>query len=299
MRFRIIALIALSVSLASCYKTVDVKLPEQELFTALLLRKGGDTTIAELRSSILLTDYNTRFIPGSDSYERNFPRISGADFKVYSSNGKTFTMKETGPGNYVSVIPYEANVSYTAKITPPGKKTITGTFVYPSKPEFSVTYQEHDVEAELTKYRLTLKTGPGALYFSFRTSDVDFYNSSVIFYSNSPYLEDRETSPLDNIFNEEGDGLQSHYNYTYINASGFPEGEIVIDFYVPDYSLSDNTVSVELRNLPYAVYEYEKTWDISGYTEGDPFAQPIEVYSNMEGGKGVFALPNVKIVPLN
>ncbi|MDQ3072664.1 MAG: DUF4249 domain-containing protein [Bacteroidota bacterium] len=45
---------------------------------------------------------------------------------------------------------------------------------------------------------------------------------------------------------------------------------------------------VELRTLTEAMFEYQRTYSLQKNSEGDPFAQPVQVYNNITSGYGVF-----------
>jgi hypothetical protein len=55
-------------------------------------------------------------------------------------------------------------------------------------------------------------------------------------------------------------------------------------------------VYISLFNISEAAYLYYKTVDQSQQAEGDPFAEPVRVYSNVEGGYGVWAAVSGKMV---
>lgn len=50
-----------------------------------------------------------------------------------------------------------------------------------------------------------------------------------------------------------------------------------------------NTLNVILRNTTEEYYNYNYTRDLQASVENNPFAQPVQVFDNIEGGLGVFA----------
>ena len=50
-----------------------------------------------------------------------------------------------------------------------------------------------------------------------------------------------------------------------------------------------NTFHAILRNTTEEYYDYNYTRDLQISVENNPFAQPVQVFDNIEGGLGVFA----------
>ena len=48
-------------------------------------------------------------------------------------------------------------------------------------------------------------------------------------------------------------------------------------------------MSVVLRTTTEEYYNYHYTRDLQASVESNPFAQPVQVFDNIEGGLGVFA----------
>ena len=57
------------------------------------------------------------------------------------------------------------------------------------------------------------------------------------------------------------------------------------------YFFSGQTVGLSaiLHNLSESYYQYATTQSLQNYTQGDPFAQPVLVYNNIQNGFGIFA----------
>ena len=56
------------------------------------------------------------------------------------------------------------------------------------------------------------------------------------------------------------------------------------------YNLSDlDYLEIRLNNLTKSKYLYKKSYDLYENASGNPFAQPIQVYSNITNGIGIFA----------
>lgn len=72
------------------------------------------------------------------------------------------------------------------------------------------------------------------------------------------------------------------------------QGETIYDFQgkvflVPGDTFGVNTLHVLLRTVTEEYYDYFYTRDLQASVENNPFAQPVQVFDNIEGGLGIFA----------
>lgn len=72
------------------------------------------------------------------------------------------------------------------------------------------------------------------------------------------------------------------------------QGENIYDFQgnvflVPGDTFGVNTLHVLLRTVTEEYYEYNYTRDLQASVENNPFAQPVQVFDNIESGLGIFA----------
>lgn len=89
------------------------------------------------------------------------------------------------------------------------------------------------------------------------------------------------------------------FSDTYGNPDGFwtfsdvlVEGKRVkINFSIQLHqlvSVDEIEVTVVLRNISYNLYKYQQTASLQQSLNGDPFAEPVPVFTNIENGYGVF-----------
>lgn len=70
----------------------------------------------------------------------------------------------------------------------------------------------------------------------------------------------------------------------------FDGKEITIPCKISGWYFSENvTLSFELRTIGEDYFKYMKTYNLQNYTQGNPFAQPVQVYNNIHNGFGIFA----------
>jgi hypothetical protein len=66
--------------------------------------------------------------------------------------------------------------------------------------------------------------------------------------------------------------------------------EVEVSFKTPYYNVQNSgTILITLRTLSEDYYKYKTTEQLQENTSGDPFAQPVNVYNNIENGFGIFA----------
>ena len=58
---------------------------------------------------------------------------------------------------------------------------------------------------------------------------------------------------------------------------------------VPGDTFGVHTLHVLLRTTTEEYYNYNYTRDLQASVESNPFAQPVQVFDNIEGGLGIFA----------
>ena len=62
---------------------------------------------------------------------------------------------------------------------------------------------------------------------------------------------------------------------------------------------SEQHTRVLLLNVSEEYYKYFSTKNLQDYTNGDPFAQPVQVFTNVENGLGIFAAYSSSVIELN
>jgi uncharacterized protein YceK len=95
-------------------------------------------------------------------------------------------------------------------------------------------------------------------------------------------------------------GLEKLINDNLFNGK---EHTFDLQIYHRSYSygtqVSEQHVRVLLLNVSEEYYKYFTTKSLQEYTNGDPFAQPVQVFTNIENGLGIFAGYSQSVVELN
>lgn len=68
------------------------------------------------------------------------------------------------------------------------------------------------------------------------------------------------------------------------------DGQTVdVDFYIPLWIGNVPEIYIAFSNSSEEYFYFSKSYDLYQSTNGDPFAQPVQIYSNVNGGIGIFA----------
>ena len=139
-----------------------------------------------------------------------------------------------------------------------------------------------DPSEETNYYILGVDVG----FWEFKDSGTGFLDSSfkdttITLYSNDQAINNNEGKNIDGtilfedlLFNGQNKNLSVYSYIQYISPSVLP---ITFDY-----------INVNLFNVSQATYLYKKTYSIHQNTSGNPFAQAVQVYSNITNGFGIF-----------
>lgn len=84
------------------------------------------------------------------------------------------------------------------------------------------------------------------------------------------------------------DELYSFGRLEYIKTSQTNQAHILKDLLVYEESSNLDSSVISVTNISESYYNYFVSLQ-NGYSEGDPFAEPSTLYTNVTGGKGIFA----------
>ncbi|MEQ9402382.1 MAG: DUF4249 domain-containing protein [Cyclobacteriaceae bacterium] len=175
-----------------------------------------------------------------------------------------------------------------------------------SDPQIIQIFDESEsYESVIAEYvaNITIKDSPGINYYAvsllFKSTDIDQYFNSAgeeicelssrifeqDFTSNSIIFELGESSGFENeageVFNDdlfENQNFEFQITFRVWGSRSLACGEMI-------YS---DTFMIQLRSLSEEYYQYMATTTLQKAVLEDPFAEPVQIYSNIEGGLGVF-----------
>jgi hypothetical protein len=280
---------AFSLFFTACEKDADVKLPKVEpklVLTTFLSPQDTSilvyvkktrpifesydsyTTDAVENATVIISDgtssANLSFDPnGASGYTHGNYKISSSLFPI--SANKTYTITASTPDGKIATgfatVPSFANVNFAADVT---ITTIdSNSTSYNRNYDFNFSWD--DIAGSATTYKIIAKR------VSFNTLGID------TFYRYSTYIDD--------FVNDEGkDGQRLTYKGQYSESGyssiGFGNTDTLLgyDYYI--FNVSDS------------YYQYNTTAVKVGFDSGDPFAEPVLIYSNVTGGLGAVCAYN-------
>lgn len=216
----------------------------------------------------------SRHVLSDDNYEF----VGNADIGLYEGNDLVETLVEGENGWYYgSHLPSLSN-SYSLTCAAAGYDQISADTRIPTPGIIDDIEVELDVEtADGQMHRLTFDVvDPGGQnwYHLFLMDPNQNYGQS--FQSSTQFLETGETDDwyydgalfTDDLFN-----------------SG--RGQIVVQFYSESWN-EEEEIDIHLVSASEEYYQYSRTLHAFSISQYDPFAQPVQMFSNVNGGHGAF-----------
>ncbi|QDH79725.1 DUF4249 domain-containing protein [Echinicola soli] len=279
----IIFYLVLSVAMFGCETVVDVDLPIERPSVVVNANFSHDSIpVAKVVFSKHILDNSNEYLPIKDA-------------TVLLSDGQNqvplFFNEEEGIYSNTNVVINEGR-RYTLDVDVPGYDRVTGTDSIPVSVELrDVIYEgenyidEWDQQQNIT---LVFNDPPGENYFlvkaisSFESKYVDTEGDSV-FYKNVHYVDLEAKNP---VYQHEF----SNYYSVMFDDKLFEGEEVRFDLVSSGSSFgedSESAVDVYLYSVSKAYYEFYTTYGLQNWNADDPFAQPVQVFTNIQGGLGI------------
>ena len=96
-------------------------------------------------------------------------------------------------------------------------------------------------------------------------------------------------------------GEENAYNYLLLKDDQFDGQNYTLRFYVinwADFKDIDLTGEIRLMNTSEEFFNYRKSYEVYENAINNPFSQPVQVFSNIVGGMGVFAGGTLNVWPV-
>lgn len=274
MLYKILLLVGIT-WLVSCKREATIELPSQDprLVVTCFISPQNPNITAVVRTSI--QKYNGSYV--------NYTK------KGTTENDVTNAMVMLTDGSKNIQIPFdtllscyniessqfsiESGKSYTLTVSTPDGKKVTASTTVPtgtlqteySKPNFKM---DSEFQVEFS-FNVIVKDIPNQTNYV-----AAYYNIMTITTATSPYIYIPPDEPFifetDEELNREGyNGTVSYFNYTGDTITSIP-------------------VTLLTLNCSKEFYLFNKSSREAVYNDGNPFGEPILVYSNIEGGFGCF-----------
>lgn len=293
-----LATVGLLVTVGGCEKEIPFDIDDADVKTVVNCLFDTDSTwVLEVSKSRSILDEDSEL-----------SLVSDATVRIYNPDGSSELLSHLGEGLYGSDSKPERGSTYSLEVAVPGQETVTasnslnsgaeivridtGSTVIGGWPVNEVTITLKDVPNIDNFYNIKLRSNYWEWTYNPVTQDVD----SGIVFGNVWFTS------ADAVFGGGGGGVLDQKDFGPRGASfndelfSGEERSITLSYY--NWDLEDLSVTVSSGSEDF--FLYERTFDLYQQTSDNPFAQPVQVYSNIENGLGIFAgMSSVtEVVPL-
>jgi hypothetical protein len=274
MKAKILFTLFLVAGLISCEKIVNVDLPKHEsLLVANCLMLADSVVSVHVSQSL-----------GSLDLAR-LPAVGNAIVSLYENGTFVESLSNMQEGYYVgSTIP-KSDRTYALKIDAPGLTSVESSTVVPLAVPFTATIKD---SATLDEQRMPL--AEITISFQDPAGQKNYYELEILYLDTMNrqisgvdeyypiYLQSRDPQleqGINNSFllNDETIDGETYSLKGFVNSSLYNAGHEIIIYY---------------RSVSKEYYLFKKSYAVHQMTVGNPFAEPVQVYSNIKNGLGIF-----------
>lgn len=288
-----VCLLSLIIVFTSCEMVVnfDVPFEKPDIVVNAIINPDSVFTI-ELSESAFILD--------NKFGNANFPAILNADIKVFANGNELNTPFHLNNGVYVIQNYYpQPGVKYEIRVNIEGYDEVSVTDkIPPEEASFELkdfVLSEGEYDEIIPRFNLIINDQPGSNYYEFRV-----FGEQILYdYSTDPPTPmDTTLLPItltsddpviSDIFDEYygdkilfNDKLYDGKNYSLpVSMNYFP--------YYPEDNNSQQEIRliISLKNVSEAYFNYNISLELQQQTDGDPFTEPVPVFSNVENGLGI------------
>lgn len=251
--------------------------------------------------------------------------VDHANVSIFENDELKEQLAFLGEGLYSASFKPSEGKAYTLRIAADGFESIEATtFIKNPVPIQEIQYDTISEEAGsscigddctifyYTNFKLNLKLNDPADEENFYEVEVfkkgiqviynydsvgNYYPVDSIIYYQPVYLSSEDPAVSDLEFEFEGEG---YYGETLLFSDEIFNGKsYMLNFKTNDYSTDTEELIVTLKSLDEARYRYLRSKELQNWNEGNPFAEPVNVYNNIENGYGIFGGYSSDIYILN
>lgn len=276
-RIRIIPFLLLGVLMlfSACELIVPVELPRHDpVIVVNSLFSNDSTWQVHLSTSLGITD------------QADLQELAGAT-AILTSQGQTLDTLEEGLAIYQTGIKPEIGREYTIQVSHPDYPDVSATSrmpvaVSPSVVEFDSIERQDAFGEPFHEVSVTIQDPPGVsnyYQFSFMSPDTSIFGTDTTIYNYNYYIE----PALGNNFDTE-----VIWGGVFLSDSRFDGQEITIKFNLY-YWWDDRAIYMLFGNVSEDYYKYTLSLETWNNSNGNPFAEPVNIHSNTTNNFGIFA----------
>jgi hypothetical protein len=270
-----------ALALLSCEKEIKYKgeQDEQRLVVNCITEKDSVFRVQLERSRFFL-----------ESTNGNFAITSNAVVKLTNvTTGQVVTSSSAGPGGIYNMgIPAVAGNEYTIEVTHPDYETVTAkTPVLPPVPILSVDTSSYVQQGGMyMKADVTWNDPAGKDFYVMKMALYDASQNMDIY----PELSMASFDPaLDEISSSEGIGNENFTNALFFTDELFDGSQKTMEVrFTMVFPQPDQHYKFILYRCTEETYKYLVSAEKAYYYGGDPFSEPVKVFTNVEKGFGIF-----------
>ena len=221
-------------------------------------------------------------------------QVAGATVELYKDDELAYTVDEISDetGVYSTTLPLEARFQdspgkkYELRVSHPEFPTASAVQFMPREPQIikatmDPELQTDEFDQQTREIRVTLTDEPGVKnYYEFLVVFTDTFDIQGEF----PQL--LFPSSL-------SENMYINGDYTgFVTDDAIFDGqeEFVLTFGVQEYEVRVGYYTLVAYSLTEELYNFSRSLNAVRETQGNPFAEPVSLYSNVENGFGIFGL---------
>ncbi|MCD4794886.1 MAG: DUF4249 domain-containing protein [Bacteroidales bacterium] len=297
----IILSVAIILIITACEKKLDIDIPEGEKHIVVngIINADSLLTVSVSKSQNILDNDDISF-------------LADADIKLYSNDIFVENLLHVNSGVYISTVVPDISVNYKINVDYDNLKSVNADMILHNPVEIvSVdtvvevhtnsngeygTYQEYEIHYKIKieddgntndYYFLALSLiQPLYEYDEYGLPTfVGYEEINEYFNTNDPAFRDNNEFTLDGMFGSVfTDELFNGTQYTVNISTGH-----FFDDYDRKLDGEEYLIKVKLLTVTEDIYRYITSYNLNQKTKYDPFAQPVQIYSNIENGLGLFS----------
>lgn len=261
--------------LASCELMVDVDVP----FEAKQVTVNSFFNPDSLWSAHLSLNRNIL-----DEY--GFDEINDALVIVYEAGNPIDTLTNVGGGHFRSDEKPEAGKPYSISVSTPGYSDLTSSSFTPHPAPIVAADLYESNNGTMLKVKIADAASEKNYYELYLEVEDEYYD-----YDRGQLMSRRSTiwlSSKDPALPDNGDRPSGSFLFDDVRFNG-AEKELLFETSGGGLSNPGVMATVTLKTLSEDGYNYLRTARLQDDTSGDPLAQPVNVYNNIQNGFGIFA----------
>jgi hypothetical protein len=277
--------VLLTILYASCTLVVDVDVPikEPRLTVNALFTPDSVWSVALTNSHNILDD---------DPF---MPRAVSEVVILDESENIISTLQTNGLGIYRSIEKPEAGKVYTIRISTSDQSTVSATGVIP-KPASILSIKTDTIitEKDFGPHQVVVTE----IRFKDPANETNYYRFNLYTKLVYEYInyDTQETVRDTTIFilglgEDSPELLEGTFPQSIISDTKFNGKEVILRLtpFLPYYGYTVVEAAIVTHSISEEYFKYMTTLELQHNTDGDPFAQPVKVFNNINNGFGIFA----------